>query len=99
MNSTVTAPAKIEFSAIKGDRYESHVDVHADGHYVGELYRDADEDWMPGRMLSTEMETIRHRAWSRLADAKRDVTAAAAVARNRCARLRFQRRELAAAAA
>ena len=94
---TVTTPAKIEFSAVAGDRYEKTVDVTADGHYVGELYRAAGDDWMPGQLLAYEMESLNRDTWATLAAAKRACRAAAAVARNRVARLRHQRRALAEA--
>lgn len=99
MNATETATAHgVEFTDILGDEYEKHVEVTVDGHAAGEIYLDDDDDrWSPSPMLVREMESLNGNDWGKLEDAKDAITAAASVFSNRCARLREQRRRLAAA--
>ena len=96
-NETATEQG-VEFTGILGDEFEQHVEVTVDGHAAGEIYLD-DEDgiWAPSPMLVREMESLNGEDWMDLNDAKDAITAAASVFSNRCARLREQRRRLAAA--
>ena len=96
-----TETAGVEFTDILGDEYEQHVEVTVDGHAAGEIYLD-DEDglWHPSPMLLRDMESLDSVDWGLGLDVAKDaIAAAASVFSNRCARLREQRRRLAAASA